>query len=149
MARFINHEADSRDRRIFELLTDVSQDVQKVANVQMTSAIVIKHEIISIGSAIKKSHPLQARFSKNPESIFLHSEINALRKALKIVSVTDLEKASIYICRIRQHGNGVKNTYGWGLACPCSGCMAALTEFGIKKIYHTINSVHLEWDTIP
>ncbi len=81
---------------------------------------------------------MQARFGKNEESIYLHAEVAAIRNALREVSVDDLQKMEIYICRVKKPKPFSKK-YVWGLAKPCEGCQRAIAEFGLKRVVYTTN----------
>ena len=78
-----------------------------------------------------KSDPFQARYAKNSECIYLHAEIHAIKNALKHVSVNELSKASLYVLRVRKE-DGM-----WAMSKPCSGCMRAIAEFGIRNVFYT------------
>ena len=138
-----------KDSKALELLTDVAMDTPGVTpnKIRISSMIVIKNEIISIGSAMMKSHPFQKRFGKTEHSIFLHAEVNAIRKAFK--KVDSLEDATLYICRLRFHYKGPhQNVLGYGIACPCSGCLRAIVEFDIKRVVYTIDSIDLKFNEL-
>jgi tRNA(Arg) A34 adenosine deaminase TadA len=92
-----------------------------------------------IGLNSYKSHPLQARFAIKtgfPEKIHIHSEIAAIAQVARQALIPnwaklnpDLSDYRMYIARVLADGSPA-------LARPCPGCMAAITEFGIK---------HVEW----
>ena len=134
-----------KDAKALEILKDVAIDVEGVTpnKIRISSMLVIKNEIISIGSAVMKSHPFQKRFGKTEHSIFLHAEVNTIRKALK--TVNDLSEATLYICRIRFHTVNKKNVLGYGISCPCIGCLRAIVEFDIKRVVYTIDSIDLRY----
>ncbi len=103
---------------------------------RLASCIVYKNEIISIGVNQLKSHPFQARFSKNVESIFLHSETDAIKNALKIISISELAKSTLYVCRVK-YCDTKRRQMAWGLSKPCIGCQRAISTFNIKKVVYT------------
>lgn len=75
-----------------------------------------------------KSHPIQAKFARNakqPSRIYLHAEIAALVKLKK-----GDRPESIHIERKTKDGT-------YALAAPCPVCRAALTHWGIKRIFYT------------
>jgi len=118
-------------------LTKTVQLLDKIAlmsdhpRFQMAAAIVNRNTILGIGCNRMKSHPFQAKYSKNGESIYLHAEIHAIKNALRDYSVDELKGSTLIVLRRKirkQHG----------LAKPCEGCMRALAEFGITStIYST------------
>lgn len=105
-------------------------------NVKFASAIVRNNKIVSIGFNRKKSDPLQARFGKNSEAIYLHAEIHAIKNALRELTVEELAKTDIYIARVKRPKKD-SNHYVWGLAKPCCGCERAIKEFGIRRVIYT------------
>ena len=106
------------------------------SNVRFASAITYRNKIVSIGFNHKKSHPFQAKFSKNPEAIFLHAEVHAIKNALREIDVDELPKCDIYITRVKKKKAGDKH-FVWGLSKPCPGCERAISEFGIKRTIYT------------
>lgn len=117
----------------------VSIDYNSKHRARIASCIVFKNSIISFGINQMKSHPFQARFSRNIESIYLHSETDAINNALKLITIDELSKSSLYICRVKYDGVKNKNII-WGMSKPCTGCMRAIATFNIKKVYYTCDN---------
>ena len=69
---------------------------------KLAAAIVWRNRIISVGMNSMKSHPLQAKYSKNMHSVFLHAEIDSIKNALREIDVDVLSKCDIYICRVKK-----------------------------------------------
>lgn len=84
-------------------------------------------KIIAQGINQRKSHPLQAKFSNHPESIYLHAEIAALVDARS----ENLTGATMYVARVLKDGTPA-------LAKPCKGCQKALISFGLKDVIWTL-----------
>lgn len=110
------------------------------SNVRFAAAVVYRNKIISIGYNRMKSHPFQAKFAKNSESIYLHAEIHAIKNALRELPVEDLTKCELYIARVKRPQSYADN-FIWGLAKPCIGCERAIAEFGIKRTIYTCDDV--------
>jgi len=110
------------------------------SNIRFAAAVVYRNKIISIGYNRRKSHPFQAKFAKNPEAIFLHAEVHAIKDALRDISVEDLAKCELYITRVKKPAAG-DNHFVWGLAKPCCGCQRAIVEFGIKRTIYTCDEI--------
>lgn len=102
------------------------------------AAILSNGKQTFIGFNQYKTHPLQAKFGINDESIYLHAELNAIIKAInwrarqKGVSygkkeICDLSDYQMVIARVLRNGNP-------GCAKPCSGCFEAIKHFNISKI---------------
>lgn len=126
------------DTKFIDILCKMAVDVQPVANARIASAIVLKNNIISFGINQRKTHPFQARFGRNSESIYMHAEISAIHNALKRIDVSEISKSTLYIARMKKRKFSEK-TFNWvtGNVCPCEGCMRAIVEFGIKRVVYT------------
>lgn len=132
-------------RKAITTLKTIIEDYERPLHKQLAAIIVNnKNEILSIGYALKKTHPFQKKFGKNPESIYLHAEIDAIYKALKRNSFDTLQQSSIYIARIKKYEFSKRHYKSmFGLAKPCTGCRGAIEKFGFKKVVFTKDS-HFE-----
>lgn len=122
-------------RNIINTLAKVAEANDEYPKARLAAAIVKNNKIISIGINRMKSDPLQARFGKNKEAIYLHAEIHAIKNSLREIDVEDLKNCILYICRVRQPKS--KTPYEWALAKPCEGCSRAIVEFGLRKVIYT------------
>lgn len=100
----------------------------RIGDQQALAAIVLrKRKVVAVGfNSYTKTHPQQAKFAQKlgqVKKIFLHAEIDALSKAPK-------DSDTIVVLRVNKKGE---------LCCakPCEICRAAITQFGIKKIFHS------------
>jgi tRNA(Arg) A34 adenosine deaminase TadA len=109
-----------------------------MANV--AAAIVYRRNIIAIGINTAKSDPFQKRFAHHEEAIYLHAELQAIKRALAIVDTADqLADCSLYVCRLK--ASGPRNHVAtWGLAKPCRACEAGIRAYGIKRVYYTTDT---------
>ena len=103
---------------------------------KFAAAVVYRNRIISVGMNSMKSHPLQAKYSKNEHAIFLHAEVAAIKNALREMDVDDLSKCELYIARVKKEKPFTKK-FVWGLSKPCAGCERAIAEFGLKRTIYT------------
>jgi len=122
-------DTDTRMKRMFNNLTEVAIASEKVANYRLAAIIVYKNRIVSYGVPSYKTSPFQKKYAADEHKIHLHAEISAIKNAMRHLSLSQLKKSSLYVCR-------VKDT-GWGMAKPCSGCQRAILEFGIKKVIYS------------
>ena len=127
----------SREIKIITFLRRQAIEVEPVRGAKIAAAIVFKNDIISIGKNQMKTDPFQAKFSSNPESIFLHAEISAIKGALYHLELSELKKSSLYIYRIKRPMANHKGKWITGSAKPCEGCLGAITEFEIPKVVFT------------
>jgi tRNA(Arg) A34 adenosine deaminase TadA len=112
--------------------------VTPVANARMASAIVIKNDIIAFGVNNKKTHPMQAKYSKHCECVWMHAEITAIKNALKIIDIEQLTKATLYVARVKYTDSSKKKLIQ-GLAKPCSGCKMAIAAFDIRNVVYSVD----------
>ncbi len=121
-----------KELSFISILKKITQDIECVGNQTLAACVVKRNKIISFGHNKNKTHPLQNKFTKHPEAIYLHAEIDAIKNALKRVSTEDLLGSILYVVRTKKDGSE-------GLAKPCKGCMQAIESFGISKVVYTTN----------
>ena len=103
--------------------------------VKMAAGIVYRNRLVSTGVNSYKTHPLMLEYGKNEDAIFLHSEIDAIKNALRVIPEEKLQKCDIYILRLKRSLD--KKSWIHGLAKPCCGCARAIVSFGIRNVYWT------------
>lgn len=132
--------ADNHDKhsKIINTLSHLAMTVEGMGSARLASAVVYKGDVISFGVNRKKTDPFQARFGKNKQSIYLHSETDAIKRALRVISENELSKATLYVCRVKFESYKRKKLL-FGLAEPCIGCKRAIAEFGIRKVVYTLD----------
>jgi deoxycytidylate deaminase len=91
---------------------------------------------VSYGFNSRKSHPLQYRYSKHEKATCIHAEIDAIKNALRRVTVDQLRGAFLYVARAKSPAPGKAKTLK-GLAKPCIGCARAIGAFGINNVHWT------------
>lgn len=115
---------------LLEELTILARDNPGMSNAHLAAALVDrKGKIISYGFNSSKTHPLQAKFSKNEHAIHLHAEVDAIRNALKMG--LDIEGTTMLVARALKDGTPA-------LAKPCEGCQRALVHFGVADVVWTV-----------
>jgi len=97
---------------------------------------VYQGQIIAVGFNCNKTHPRQKYYNRYREDTDvmlpkLHAEINCINQ-LKGLNI-NFSKVKLYIYRIG-------NDRDCRMARPCSSCMAAIKDLGIKNIYYTTDS---------
>jgi len=123
----------SRDVAIVNSLLVLAQDHPPTANARIVAALATTTGgMFAFGFNQKKTHPLQARYTRNPEKIYLHAEVDALLNGAK--RLTDLSYSTLYVVRMKHDENG-----GWvrGLAKPCETCVAVMGKYGVKRVLYT------------
>lgn len=130
----------SRHDKYMNLLAKMAVAVQPVAQARMAACLVFQNEIISFGVNQRKSHPFQALYGTNKDSIFLHAETDCIKNALKLITVEDLTKSTLYICRVKYEAC-TKSKFIFGLAKPCPGCSRAIANFGIRNVFYSLDTI--------
>lgn len=115
-------------KRLNELQT-IAMGVQDFPYHRHAAAIYIGNRLVSVGMNQRKTHPLQAKFGKNSDAIFLHAEISAIVNALKVVSPDELQNATLYVAKYSPSGKTMSK--------PCKGCQRAIGYFGFKDVHWT------------
>jgi tRNA(Arg) A34 adenosine deaminase TadA len=124
-----------------EKLALMAEDMQPVAAARIVSCLVHKNEIISHGFNMRRTDPLQRRFSKNVDSIFLHSEIHCIKNAIRRIGEDELKNMKntrLYVVRVKKRNNH-SNELIFGMSRPCIGCSRAIREFNISECYYSLD----------
>lgn len=116
------------DKRLKELLV-IAEDASDFHRHKHAASIYIGNRLISIGVNQLKTHPLQKKFGINDDAIYLHAEVDAIRNALKRVSLLDLKYATLYVAKSKA---GTPK-----MSKPCAGCQKAIIHFGISNVFWT------------
>jgi deoxycytidylate deaminase len=128
-----------RDHKILKTLLHMAQDVAPVANARLAAAIAVRGDIVSFGNNSLRSHPFANKFGKNEHSQFWHAETHAIFNALKRHNVDILERATLYVVRVKRPHETSKE---WivGTSKPCKGCRRCIMEFGIPRVVYGTES---------
>lgn len=101
---------------------------------QISAVIFDKRKVISTGTNMRKTAPVQCFYNKYRKIQCLrgwsHAEINALGRLKRLGTKVDPKNLAILV--YREYKNGVV-----ALARPCPACEQALRDFGITDIYYT------------
>lgn len=127
-------ELTNRDRRMLQVLRIMAQDVTPVRGAKLASAIMHKGQVVSFGINQIRSHPLQARFGKNADAIFLHAEIDSIRNALYNNTADFLTRTTMFVYRVKRREGMRHAAWCQGNASPCEGCARAIATFGIRRV---------------
>ena len=104
---------------------------------KLAAALVNKRTIISIGLNEMRTHPLQGKFRKNNDALFLHAEIAAIANALNHIPKEKLRDSTLYIYRVKRKSSFNRQDWIDGLAFPCEGCMSAIVSFAIRRVVYS------------
>ena len=119
--------------KIVQMLQKIAIASESVGNARIASALVCRNEIVSVGINKRKSHPLQAKYSRNEQAIMVHGELDAIINALRDRRLVDIERSTMYVVRVKRDGS-------LALARPCSGCQRAIVAFGIRSVRYTCDN---------
>jgi len=122
------------NERFKQTLTDLAIANTGIRNrIKLAAGVVYRNRLVAVGKNSYKSHPMMTRFGKNPEAIYLHAEVDAIKNALRVLSLQELEKSDILVVRVKKDGHDYKTC----LAKPCDGCMRAIQTFNLRQIFYT------------
>lgn len=122
------------NERFKQTLTDLAIANTGIRNrIKLAAGVVYRNRLVAVGKNSYKSHPMMTRFGKNPEAIYLHAEVDAIKNALRVLSLQELEKSDILVVRVKKEGHDYKTC----LAKPCEGCMRAIETFNLRQIFYT------------
>jgi deoxycytidylate deaminase len=126
--------------RYLNILSKIAADVitPAVNNARLAACVVHKNNIVAFGVNEMKSHPFQAKYGKNKDSVYLHAETSAIKNALKYISLEQLKSSTLYICRVK-FSDSSKTKMIFGISKPCSGCFRCINSFDIGKVIYTLD----------
>ena len=129
-----------RHIKYINLLSKIATDIVNPVggNARLAACIVYKNDVVAFGVNQMKSHPFQAKYGKNSDSVFLHAETSAIKNALKYISHDELEKSTLYICRVK-YMDHTKKKLIFGLSKPCPGCFRCINTFNIKQVVFSLD----------
>lgn len=125
--------------KYMNILSKMASAVEPVRQARIAACLVLKNEIVSFGINQMKTHPFQAMYGKNKESIFLHAETDCIKNALREISIDELTRCTLYVCRMKYETNE-KKKFVYGLAKPCPGCARAIATFDIKNVFYSLDN---------
>lgn len=117
-----------------------AMDCPKVCRTRIVASVIVDGNLASLEHNRVQTDPLQFKYRRDSHSIFLHAEIGAIKKALRVVNLNDLRRASMYVMRVKQISD-MNPEFTWGLAKPCEGCYRAIVEFGFKEVIYSCEGV--------
>ena len=126
------------DQHWIEQLVRLARDTPRVGRARLASCMVHKGAVVAWGFNSMKSHPLAQRFGKNADAIFLHSEVDCIRNAVKVLEPRELVRSTLYTARVKQVSS-VDRRLIHGLARPCTGCAKAIAAFNIGRAVWTLD----------
>lgn len=138
MAKFSNF-----DYRMFDVARRVAQE-SDFDNFHIGCVIVYKKHIVASACNTNKTSPKQKKYNKirkfnkgtKPTKHSMHAEIRALSLIpYPLAQTINWRDVSVYVYRICKG-----KRLGQGLARSCPGCMAALKDKGIKKLFYTTDT---------
>jgi len=127
----------AKDMRFIDIALTHAASSERVAAARVSAVLVLKNRIIAFGTNKRKSHPFQATYGKNSDSIYLHAETDCIKNALKQVKMNDLRKATMYVARAKKATSKPNAPDMWGMSKSCIGCRRAIVEYAIKRVVYT------------
>lgn len=133
------------NQNVIDTLRRLAEDVIPIQSARIAAAVVFDGEIVSFGTNHLRSHPFQAKYGKNEQSIFWHAETNAIYNALKRNKMDPLflSFSDLYVVRIKRPSCRSKS-FIYGLAAPCEGCRRCINDFKIGRTYFSTDEQTIE-----
>lgn len=137
-------QTDNTASRIIDVLSDICETCPRQYHARVVAGIVYKRRLISVGTNNGRSDPWQLRYSKTGHNIWLHAEVQAIKRAFYRIGKERLSKSSLYVCRLVESSD--KSEFSRALAKPCAGCQRAIREFGIRHVVYTTGPQSLTFE---
>jgi tRNA(Arg) A34 adenosine deaminase TadA len=130
--------------RNIEILRKAAIDiVNPVRSYRVAASLVYKRRIVSFGINRYKTSPIQNRFKKNENAIYLHAEVACVKNALRHLDVEDFKKCDMFVVRVKRLV--YEGDFVYAMAKPCEGCSRCIAEFGIRDVYYTVEDPNETW----
>ncbi len=123
MSEFIK----KKDKKILWDTVEKSRTNNSSIRTNLSATITVNNKFFH-GFNSRKSHPLQKKFGDNDKAIYLHAEMDAIRKAYRVEG--NISGGKLYVARTKADGE-------IGMACPCEACEEAIEHFGISQTFFT------------
>lgn len=123
------------DADYMQFLAEVANKMDSAFRARIAAMLVYKREIIAIGKNRQKSHPLAAKYSRHPDAIWIHAELDTIIQAARY-DAERLKKTTLYVCRAK-FVTPDRRKMIWGNAKPCSGCAAAIAAYEIPRVVYS------------
>lgn len=126
---------NNTDYRYFEKAKQVA-NISDYYKTHIGCIAVYQGQVVGLGCNCNKTHPIQHyynRYRRQADNMLpkLHAEISCINQ-IKNLNI-NFSKVKLYIYRIRKD-------QPYGIARPCSSCMAAIKDLGIRNIYYTTDN---------
>jgi len=112
----------TRYQRFAKTALDLAAASEHAVAHQLCALVVNKNQVLSIGYNQPKTHPI----SEGTPQSHLHAEMDALLRCGAPAG------ADVIVARSKPSGKP-------GLAKPCEICQTILGEFGVRRVFYTVN----------
>lgn len=119
-----------RDQKYMNMAAKIAAGSIPHAGARVVSVIALRNHILSIGVNSSKTHPFQAKFSKNDHALYWHAETRAISLALKNGYKDLLKKSSLYVLRLTKAGRPA-------ISMPCPGCAKAISVHNVGRVIYS------------
>lgn len=113
--------------KVWSDLYTAAHEAEMIGPSRHAAGLVFKGQLICIGVAQRKTHPMMKLYSGSESKISIHAEIDAILKGIRTLG-EDLSACSLYVLRISR-GNNIS------MSKPCPICQKAIDAFGIKDVH--------------
>jgi tRNA(Arg) A34 adenosine deaminase TadA len=113
-----------------EQIINLSKKTEPVFRSKHAAGLYYKTRLLATGVNRLKTHPMMLRYSKHPDCVNLHAEIDCIVKVINRYGTSILKECTLYVARTYQSGATANSK-------PCDGCTRAIRAFGIPKTFYT------------
>lgn len=117
-----------------------AQKLQPVAGAKIFASLYIGNRLFTIGFNQLKTDNFSKEYSRNDDDIYIHAEKCAIKRLHNILNRDEIisSKTILFVARAKSPYPESK-FFIPGIAKPCDGCMQAIDEFKIKRVYYTLD----------
>ncbi len=125
-------------------LSKVAAATDGVNNHRLAAGVFIKRDLVAVGWNRLKTDVFQMKYGKNADSIFIHAEIDAIKRAIRqltnnhYLSYRFSPASTLVVIRYDAKSQRLK------MAKPCAGCQRAISDFEIGRVLYSNDTGELE-----
>lgn len=124
------------DLHLFKVARECSLQSDYCGNAHLGCIVVYKGSVLAKGFNTNKTHTIQDRYNvcryKSSGNRYLPAKCHAELGALNKVRWLDIDFSKVRVYVYRELKNGAL-----AMARPCSSCLTAIKQMGIRYIYYT------------
>jgi len=126
---------------------EIAVATPRVAGAKVSAILLHKNRIAGVGVNSMRTNPFRD-YVNDKFYLYCHAEVAAIKNALRTYRTEDLAKMVMIVCRAKIFKVNDIEIVGTGLAKPCVNCQKVLAEFGIRRVYYSVDSINQEFSLL-